>query len=77
MKPYLSPSDISSSVILFFVTGSIVYGILRNIKPSYIMKNSENFSRVKLIFYSCLLSVLFTLGTVLVSVKIDKLKKKK
>lgn len=72
MEAIISPAELSNAVILFFVTGAIFYGILRETKPAYIMETQKKRSQMKLLSYAALFSLLFTIGTVIVSVQVDK-----
>lgn len=67
----LDPSTVSSSIILAFATGIVVYGILRATQPAFVVKNKK-FNRWKAIYYASVFSLVFTIIITFISLRVDE-----
>ncbi len=59
-----------SSIILFIVTFSVIFGIFKIIQPSYTIVNTK-FDIKRTVYISMGISFIFTLVIVLISNKVD------
>jgi hypothetical protein len=59
-----------SSIILFIVTFSVIFGIFKIIQPSYTIVNTK-FDIKRTVYISIGISFIFTLVIVLISNKVD------
>jgi len=59
-----------SSLVLFIVTFSVIFGIFKIIQPSYTIVNSK-FSIRRTVYISMGISLIFTMFIVLVSNRVD------
>ena len=59
-----------SSLILFIVTFLVIFGILKIIKPDFLIKKRK-FILWKALLYSIIISALFTIFITIISIKVD------
>jgi hypothetical protein len=65
-------STYTGALTLFLVTGIVLYGILKITSPSVVLNVDKKFSIQKAITVSTMISVIFTLIILYISIKIEK-----
>jgi hypothetical protein len=65
-------STYTSALILFIVTGIVIYGILKITSPPVVLNVDKKFSIKKGIVVSTIISLTFTLMILFISIKIEQ-----
>jgi presenilin-like A22 family membrane protease len=60
-----------SSLILFIVTFLVIFGILKIIKPDFLIKKNRKFILWKALLYSIIISAIFTIFITIISIKVE------
>ena len=60
-----------SSLILFIVTFLVIFGILKIIKPQFVINDNKKFILWKSLLYSIIISVIFTIFITILSIKVE------
>ena len=60
-----------SSLILFIVTFLLIFGILKIIKPDFLINKNKKFILWKSLLYSIIISVIFTIFITILSIKVE------
>lgn len=68
----ITQSTYISALILFLVTGIVIYGILNLTSPSVVLNYDKKFSIKKSIALSTLISAIFTMFISSISIKIQE-----
>jgi predicted permease len=68
----ITQSTYISALILFLVTGIVIYGILNLTSPSFVLNYDKKFSMKKTIVVSTLISAIFTMFISYISIKIQQ-----
>ena len=68
----ITQSTYISALILFLVTGIVIYGILKLTSPSFVLNYDKKFSMKKTIVVSTLISAIFTMFISYISIKIQQ-----
>ena len=68
------PETIISAIVLLVVTTIVLYGILYNMKPSYVLNSDKEktVSKLKTFFYAITSSLIFTIIITIISINVDK-----
>lgn len=62
-----------SSLILFIVTFLVIFGILKIIKPDFLIKKNRKFILWKALLYSIIISAIFTIFITIISIKVENI----
>lgn len=62
-----------SSLILFIVTFLVIFGILKIIKPDFLIKKNKKFILWKALLYSIIISAIFTIFITIISIKVENI----
>ena len=60
-----------SSLILFIVTFLLIFGILKIIKPDFLINKNKKFILWKALLMSIIISVIFTIFITIISIKVE------
>ena len=60
-----------SSLILFLVTFLVIFGVLKIIKPDWLINNDKKLILWKILLYSIIISSIFTIFITIISIKVE------